>query len=85
MFLLSYTVSVLCLFPLGAACGDPEMGGVQTSLKNHKNIGFLSNIGPDPLKITKLLGQHSMLGHGQHAGETPFKWRLAGGPIMARL
>ena len=29
--------------------------GVWTPLlKNHKNIGFLSNTGPDPLKITKL-------------------------------
>ena len=41
--------------------------------KNHKNIGFLSNSGPDPLKITKLPSQHSMLGHHQNASETPFK------------
>ena len=26
--------------------------GVQTPLKNNKNIGFYGNIGPDPLKIT---------------------------------
>ena len=31
--------------------------------KNTKNIGFLSNTGPDPLKITKLPSQHSMFGH----------------------
>ena len=33
-------------------CADPEGGGgqgVRTPLKNHKNTGFLSNIGPDPL------------------------------------
>ena len=48
-------------------------------LKNHKNIGFLSNTGPDPLKITKLPSHH------QHARETPYKWRFAGGPMMARL
>ena len=42
------------------ACTDPEGGGgqgVRTPLKNHKNIkniGFLSNTGLDPLKITKL-------------------------------
>ena len=34
---------------------DPEEGGggdrgSGPPLKNHKNIGFLSNIGPDPLK-----------------------------------
>ena len=43
------------------SCADPEGGGrVQTPLKNHKNIGFLRNSGPDPLKITKLHSQHSM-------------------------
>ena len=37
-------------------------------LKNYKNIGFLicSNTGPDPLKITKLPSQHSMLDHYRH-------------------
>ena len=49
--------------------------------KNHKNIGFLSNTGQDPLIITKPTSQHSMLGHQRHAG---FKWRFAGGPMMAR-
>ena len=34
--------------------------GVRSHLKNHKNIGFLSNIGPDPLKITKLRSQNSI-------------------------
>ena len=28
--------------------------GVWAPLENYKNIGFLSNTGPDPLKITKL-------------------------------
>ena len=60
-------------------------GGPYSPLKNHKNIGFLSNTGPDPLKITKLLSQHSMLGHHRPASETPFKWRFAGGSLMARL
>ena len=50
------------------------------TLKNpKKNMGFLSNTGPDPLKITKLLSLHSMLGHHRHTSETPFKWRLPGG------
>ena len=40
-------------------CADPEGGrggGDRVSrplLKNHKNIGFLSNIGPDPQKNHK--------------------------------
>ena len=36
------------------SCADPEGGqGVQIPLKNNKNIGFLSNTGPDPLKNHK--------------------------------
>ena len=33
------------------SCADPEgdMGSEPPPLKNHKNIGFLSNTGPDPL------------------------------------
>ena len=48
-------------------CGDPEGGGgqgVRTSppRKLQKYIGFLSKIGPDPLKITKLPIKYSMAG-----------------------
>ena len=45
-------------------CGG---GGGQWGPKNHKNTGFSSNTGPDPLK-----NQHSMLGIHRHASETPF-------------
>ena len=73
--------------PGGAMCGS--RGGTGSpdppSLKNHKNIGSLSNTGPDPLKITKLPSQHSRLGHHRHASETQSKWRFAGGPMMAHL
>ena len=65
------------------AWADPEGAGGSDPQKNHKNIGFSSNIDPDPLKITKLPSQHSMMGHYRHASETPFKWRFAGGPMMA--
>ena len=51
-------------------------------LKNPQNIGFLSNTGRDPLEITKLPSQHSMLGHHLHASETPFKWPFPGGQMM---
>ena len=40
-------------FQAANACADPKGGpGVQPPppLKNHKNIGSLSNSGPDPLK-----------------------------------
>ena len=53
----------------------------------HNNIEFPSKTGSDPLnKITKLLSQPSMLGHHRHASETPYIiWRIACGPMMARL
>ena len=46
------------------SCVDPEEGtggpDPPPPLKNHKNIGVLSNNGLDPLKVTKLPSQHSM-------------------------
>ena len=59
--------------------------GRTSPLKNHKNIGFPSNIGADPIKITKLPSQHLMLGHHRHASKTPFKWRCCradDGPLI---
>ena len=50
------------------SCADPE--GFRTPLENSKNKGFLSNTGPNPLKITKLPIQHSMFGHYRPASET---------------
>ena len=63
-------------------CVNPErdMGSGPSPPGNYKNIGFLSNTGPDHFKNHKLPSQHSMLGHHRHASETPFKWRFAGGP-----
>ena len=65
--------------PPPPTCVDPERGqGVRTPLKNHKNRGFPSNTGPDPLKFSKLPSQHtselSMLGQQRHTSKTPFKW-----------
>ena len=37
-------------------------------MKNHKNIEFLSNTGPDPLEFSKLPSQHSTLDHHRRAG-----------------
>ena len=65
---------------------DPEGGTVGPDpLKNHKNIGFPSNIDLDPIKTTKLPSQHSMVGQYRHASETPLKWGFAGGPMMSHF
>ena len=53
--------------------------------KSQKNIEYLSNTGLDPLKFPKLPSQHSTFGHHRHPSKTPFKWRFAGGPMMARF
>ena len=67
----------------GSRGGGGGGRGSGPPLKNHKNIWFLSNSGPDPLKITKLLSQNSMLGHHRPASKAPFKWHFAGVPMMA--
>ena len=60
-------------------CADPEVREGDP-LKNHKNIGFLSNTGPYPLKKHKLQSQKSLLGHYRHASETPYD-----GPLILAL
>ena len=48
MFLKSLSIS--CADPEGGGGGGGGTGGPDPHpLKNHKNIGFLSNTGPDPL------------------------------------
>ena len=56
----------------GSRGGTGGSGSLPPPPKNHKNIGFPSNIDPDPLNITTLPSQHSMVGHYRHASETPF-------------
>ena len=67
-------------------CGSRggDRGTEPPPLKNYKNIGFLSNTDPDTLKkITKLVSQHSIMGHHWHTSKMPFKWRFAGEQMMA--
>ena len=51
----------------------------------YQNIGFLSNTSLDPLKITKLPSQHSMLVYHRHASERPFRWRADDGPHIVKF
>ena len=62
--------------------GGGGAGGLDP-LNNHKAIGFLNIL----WKTTKLPSQHLILGHYRAASETPFKfkWRFAGGPIIANF
>ena len=78
----------LCLSS-GFMCGSRGgIGGPDTPPPPEKsqNIGFFAVLVRIPgWKIIKLPIQHSMLGHHRHASEAPFKWRFAGGPMVARL
>ena len=63
----------------GGSRGGDRVSGPPPPLKNHKNIGFPTNIDPDPLKITKLnQSQHSMVGHNismpGNAISMAFRW-----------
>ena len=58
--------------------------GVRTPLKNHKNIGFLRNAGPDSLKNLKSIKPAFNFAHSSARNLNGIKWRFAGGPMMAR-
>ena len=57
---------------------DPEgVGqGVRTPLKNHKNIGFLSNNGLVPLKIDKATKPAFNVGPSSACQRNTIHWRL---------
>ena len=68
-----------------AAWADPEGGrGSGPPLKNHKNIGFLSNAGPDSLKNLKSIKPAFNFVHSSARQWNGITWRFAGGPMMAR-
>ena len=83
MKLLEQTVLHSCTDPGGGGGGGNRGSGAP--LKNHKNIGFISNTGLDPLKNHKAIKPALILGHHQHTSETPFKWRFVGGLMLARF
>ena len=65
--------------------GGGDRGSGPPPWKITKNLGFLSNTGPDALKSQSYQASiHCWACLSAH-NETPFKWRFAGGPMMARL
>ena len=55
--------------------------GSRPPLKNHKNLGFLRNTGPDPLKNHKATKPEFNVGPSSVSAKRCF----AGGPIMAHF
>ena len=71
-------------------CADPEGGqgsGQAPPPPNEKSQKYRvsQQYWSGCLKNTKLQSKHSMVGKHRPASETPFKWRFAGRPMMARL
>ena len=73
------------------SCADPEDGGRVSGPpppppKNHKNIGFLSNTGLDPLKKQKATKPASNVGPSssrqRNAVQMAFRWRADDGPLI---
>ena len=57
----------------GGGCGGGGGGrGSKPPTEKSQKFRVFSNTGPDPLKITKLPSQNSMLGHHRHARKMPF-------------
>ena len=59
---LKGTFQTSTFFQMHAMGGFRGGTGGPDPLKNHKNIGFPSNIDPDPLNITKLPSQQAFNG-----------------------
>ena len=53
--------------------------------ESKKNMGFLSNTDPDPLKNHKATKPAFNLGNYRQASGTPFRWCFAGGLMIACL
>ena len=75
----------------GSRGGDRGSGPLL--LKNHKNIGFLSNTGPDPLKNLKAAkpafnggsssaGQRNAIFKWRNAILMAFRWQVDDGPLI---
>ena len=65
---------------------DPGGGGGGRGsgppLKNHKNIGFLSNTGPDPLKNHKAAKPAFNVGQSSTRQRNAIRWRADDDPFI---
>ena len=90
-FICLFVILVINLFYKGDISGSRGGGGGRRSrpsplLKNHKNIGFLGNTGPDPLtnhKATKpAFNIGSSSARQRNAILMAFRWRANVGPLI---
>ena len=65
--------------------GGPDPPPPPPPLKNHKNIEFLSNTGPDPQEFSKLPSQYkrwAIIGTPAKRHLKAFRWRDDDGPLL---
>ena len=67
-----------------SAFTDPNVGTPRTPSKISQKYRFFSNWS-EPLKNQKATKPHFCGDQHWHSSETLFKWRFAGGPMMAGL
>ena len=79
--ILSHVRTLSCLPIMRGSRGGGGGQGVRTPSLKITKIGFLSNTGPDPLKITKLPSRIPCWA----TISTPAKQSFAGGPMLVRL
>ena len=78
---MSHFIKITTLLLKSILCHSKGESGGQDPPENHKNIGFFSNTGPDPLR--KATKPAFNVGPSSAASEMPFKCRFAGEPVMA--
>ena len=80
------TALVLCVYMCGSRGRDRGSGLPQ---KNHKNVGFLSNTGPDPLKKHKAVkpafNARPSSARQRNTIYRAFRWRANNGPFQCYL
>ena len=79
-----------CHFLLNSSCAEPEegTGGLDPTPKNHKNIGFSSNTGPDPLEkhcYQASIQCWGIIGTPAKRNLIAFRWRVDDGPLIVVL
>ena len=71
------------VYKVTSAVSEGSRGCAPT--KRRKALGFLSKSGPDSLKNHKATKPEFNVEQSSARKRTPFKWRFAGVPMMARF
>ena len=86
---IKFTGQKTCPLCAENMCGSRGGGGggqgVQTHLENYKNIGFLNNTGPDPLKNHKATKPEFYVGPSSLLSSTKKQKKIKVGPPLTKV